>query len=69
MKNLYERLKPEYREKLDEDLKGYGNAVYLIEILKKLYYVRDMTLGEYYDLRLYTDSINQPYEYFYDDSL
>tara|TARA_Y100001938_G_scaffold131989_1_gene189729 strand:- start:6222 stop:6455 length:234 start_codon:yes stop_codon:yes gene_type:complete len=53
--NLYQKLQPAIREKLDEDVKKYPTLVgSLIETLKKKKFVIELTMGEVTDIKQYS---------------
>ena len=53
--NLYQKLQPAIREKLDEDVKKYPTLVgSLIETLKKKKFVIELTMGEVSDIKQYS---------------
>ena len=53
--NLYQKLQPAIREKLDEDVKKYPTLVgSLIETLKKKKFVIELTMGEVADIKQYS---------------
>lgn len=62
--NLFERLKPEYKDKLEASNITYSSLVgYIVGELENNKYVRDLPYGLVVDLKFLLD-VNSPYEIF-----
>ena len=62
--NLFERLKPEYKDKLETGNTKHPELVgYVVDQLELYQYVRDMPYGLVTDLRFLLD-VDSPYELF-----
>lgn len=56
MKTLYEQLKPEYKQKLQEEAKHYPSLIKgVVESLQENYFWSGLTIGQAKDLISFTD--------------
>ena len=56
MKTLYEQLKPEYKQKLQEEAKQYPSLIKgVVESLQSNYFWSGLTIGQAKDLISFTD--------------
>ena len=65
--NLYKRLKPQYKQKLDSANIDYPNTIeYIMNELENTYFVSDMKYGVVGDLQCMLKITLSPYEFFED---
>jgi len=72
MKNLYERLKPKFREQLDENVEKYDSVSRIKYTLMSKVLWQELTVSQVSDLITYTNlhSYNlSPYDFLYGDNL